>query len=643
MSKTSSLRKEYYLREAGRVAQDLLNMAGDGQELYWESLTERDDALYLYRAADIYSGNAGIALFWCELYQLTGDEKYRSTLIKILTALYEQPMPAGISLYTGRAGLIYCYARCGIVLKEDDWIGRAAAIAETIGHDFDKAPDDFSVAELTGGISGTLWAITYLYDLRPSAWALRLVARLAEKLIALASITKEGIFWDKEPHQVKGLCGMAHGVAGIAHVLNNVGHYFNNEGLLLLADMAFAYEDAHYNSTAAGWPDFRLGMYNDTYREFLFKAYEENDHAAFRTGGYMNAWCHGAPGAGLARCYYKSARGAVRYNRMLKQIADHITHQQASTAKTFTLCHGTGSQIEFLLSYMESTGKSTYREYISDVVAAYLDENTSPEQRYRSGFEGSGQYDASLMNGVAGIGYLFLRLHSTSVPSMLLPVIRSSVDNGQDEACLGKIINPESVMDRLLDRCFPATGRILHMRNKAGLAAHYTSENKRIKVSRRLPAGIKSMLEECSPEERFEIRTEHALQCAGFNIRSHIYEYVRQLANQLQVTNMKDCAPENIWLTRDTSVKIMYDKDTARHVALTVSWQGARMIVLEKLAFYICGFVATPTNLAGVTGYIQEITASPAGYHASLQQIVLDQVIHLVRQGILNCKIIQSR
>jgi lantibiotic modifying enzyme len=130
----------------------------------------------------------------------------------------------------------------------------------------------------------------------------------------------------------------------------------------------------------------------------------------------MTAWCHGAPGIGLARL------------RSLSHLDDAASRAEISTALATTLaegfgqnhslCHGDLGNLDFVMQAAEGLGDPRWRPQANRRAALILE-----------GIDREGWLcgvplrveSPGLMTGLAGIGFGLLRLaEPTRVPSVLV-------------------------------------------------------------------------------------------------------------------------------------------------------------------------------------------------------------------------------
>ena len=110
--------------------------------------------------------------------------------------------------------------------------------------------------------------------------------RHGEHLVSLASRGETGWSWDTlgTPGE-RHLLGLAHGASGIALALAELGAATGRSDFLAAAKEAVVYERAYFRPAEGNWPDLRSFVQVGPTGE----------------APSMLAWCHGAPGIGLAR------------------------------------------------------------------------------------------------------------------------------------------------------------------------------------------------------------------------------------------------------------------------------------------------------------------------------------------------------
>ena len=188
------------------------------------------------------------------------------------------------------------------------------------------------------------------------------------------------------------LLGMAHGAGGIAAALAQLAAVSSDPGFPRAARRALAYEQALFVPEAGNWPDLR-----------------GDDGSEARPARFGWAWCHGAPGVGMARLAtpLHAVSGQVQAD-----VATALARTEAGGFGGFhNLCHGDLGNTELLLLAGDQGG-------------ALRRAHTVLEHHRQAGAWSCGTPDGvetpSLLTGIAGIGFQLLRLADPArVPSLL--------------------------------------------------------------------------------------------------------------------------------------------------------------------------------------------------------------------------------
>jgi lantibiotic modifying enzyme len=214
---------------------------------------------------------------------------------------------------------------------------------------------------------------------------------------------EHGIGWLAKGVGTQPLTGFSHGAAGMAWALLELAALTGEGHFRTAALEAIAYERSLFSHEAGNWPDLRqLGTLdrvgNDGQERF------------------MTAWCHGAPGIGLARLralqYLDDAEMRMEINAALK------TTLAQGFGGNHSLCHGDLGNLELLLQASQTFDEPQWHVQVHRIAAIIL------ESIQRHGWLCGvplGVESPGLMTGLAGIGYGLLRLaEPRRVPSVLV-------------------------------------------------------------------------------------------------------------------------------------------------------------------------------------------------------------------------------
>lgn len=429
--------KERLLNEAKRIGDQLLQEAkSDDNGIYWETMTMDLDRNISFKTSEsIYSGSAGVAFFFLELFKQAQDQRYMDAAVQGMKWVvnYCETNPSSYySFFTGRMGISYVLVRMYEFTGESRYMEQALATARACT-EFLASPQ--GVDDLINGTSGALLGLLHLHAAAGEEWILEAIDAYIKYLVESALHGPKGLYWDRTENAISGLCGFSHGAAGLGFVFLELGHYFQNETFYKLAEQAFLYERHFFKETLSNWPDLRKGIFTDEDKENHKKAFLEKDLDFFTTGGDMNAWCHGAAGIGLSRLrafqllnkkiYEDEARVAIKKTT--------ITNVETDIPEpTFTLCHGGGGNAELFIYAYQIFNENQYLE-LAEKVARKATEFYEKNKYFYSGFHyGGDKQDRSLFMGNAGIGYFYLRLlNPIQVPSIQAPTVDEPFKPGE--------------------------------------------------------------------------------------------------------------------------------------------------------------------------------------------------------------------
>jgi type 2 lantibiotic biosynthesis protein LanM len=407
---------------ADRIGQRIQELALQNDTgAYWLGVGPLDESTWgLYPTGpDLYAGNSGIALFLGYLGAVTGEPSHTLVARRALNSLRKQArarlrtqgegtatalLPT-VGAFEGLASIIYVLTHLGVLWTEQHLLDEAAELAEKlpplISHD--KSLD------VIYGSAGCMLSLLGLHAVHPAPDVMDAAVQSGDRLLATAQRMPEGVAWTT----LKGeppLGGFSHGAAGIAFGLLQLAGRCGDERFRRCALDALEYDRSLFVPEFDNWADLRVFPGRKRTREHI----DEHDGGAARPS--MVAWCHGAPGIGLARL------GA------LEQLDDERTRADIDVALSTTvrygfamnhsLCHGALGNLELLLVASQVLGRPedhSALERATALVAASIQAN-GPVTGVPLGVETPG-----FMTGLAGMGYQLLRLaEPEAVPSALL-------------------------------------------------------------------------------------------------------------------------------------------------------------------------------------------------------------------------------
>jgi hypothetical protein len=367
----------------------------------------------------IYQGTAGIALFLGELYRHTQDEQIRETANgAIQHALSDgQALPHdSFGFHGGRVGIAHTAARLGRYFERPGYVEQAVDLLAPLDGNADHDEGVDVIAGAAGAIPALLQLAEWIDSDRPG----RLALALGESLIERAVHEPIGWSWGTlSSSSIRHLTGYAHGASGIGHAFLELYHATGASRYHYAAEQAFLYERQFLNDEVSNWPDFRyneFGRYQRQGWEVLRDAVRSGEMPPPEVS-YMSAWCHGAPGIGLARLRAYDLLGHDLHAEEA-ETALEATKASLDPDWNYSLCHGIGGNCETLLYAASVLEDPSLREQAEEwgergKVYARDDSKSWPCGTVNA------VSDPSLLLGEAGIGYFYLRLHSAETPSCL--------------------------------------------------------------------------------------------------------------------------------------------------------------------------------------------------------------------------------
>ncbi len=351
-----------------------------------------------YAALDghIYSGTSGVALFLAETYRKTRDPKDKKTALgamnQALARAAASPRGMPSAFYCGWTGIALAAARIAHLLADESLLESSRALVRRFTpQERPRGPHD-QISGSAGAIAPLLALAELLEDDGPRALALA----MGDRLVRQATRTAKGCAWSSDENgRSRHLIGWAHGASGVAAALLELHAQIPNPTYRDAAVEAFRFERQWFDPDHGDWRDVRWPSW---------------------TGGADGAmtptWCYGAPGIALSRIRGYEITGDER-------IGSEAQYALTATAKTvasalppigrdLSLCHGMGGLVDVLL---ESRRELALRG-AEGVVRQSLAELEA------SGPEGAPP-PIGLMLGMAGTGYLALRVEDPDVPSVL--------------------------------------------------------------------------------------------------------------------------------------------------------------------------------------------------------------------------------
>jgi type 2 lantibiotic biosynthesis protein LanM len=352
---------------------------------------------------DLYDGLPGTALFLAYLGAMTREESHTALARAALNTLRRQANRSRSSMsciggFTGWGGIIYTLAHLSALWKEPALYQEAEEIAASL-------PDLIAGDELSdviGGAAGCIWSLASLLHCNPSRRTLQLMLQCGERLIDRAVPMECGAGWIPKFGGTVPLAGLSHGAAGIASALFALTGISGDPRFRKAGCAALSYERTLFCRESGNWRDLR-------------DIPNAGKAGPDTKGRFFVAWCHGAPGIGLARLQCLDYVDQPEIRREI-DVALQTTLAQGF-GHNHSLCHGDLGNVDLLLQASQVLGDRRSVAEVNRLGGIILD--SIDQHGWLCGLP-FGVESPGLMTGLSGIGYELLRLADPlCVPSIL--------------------------------------------------------------------------------------------------------------------------------------------------------------------------------------------------------------------------------
>lgn len=323
--------------------------------------------------ADVYSGDAGIAILLTGLYRATGKARWKTAAVASLERAFKLRAKTDGGLYTGSAGVGQAYLDAYLAMGDPALLKRARACAEGVKY---RATDIISGAAGIGIFLLNLYGVTkdkaHLFEIEKAATYLALLAERKDGKARWPVVPRSRVY-----------VGFSHGAAGIGYFLLHAARVSGKKEYRVLAEEAARYVVSRAEDEGGdGWHWWRT---DPPQKDEMVRI----------------QWCHGAPGTGLF--FADLVRHADTHRAALARCIATTRRRGRTVRRSGCQCHGVAGNAElFLFAYPVLKDKQLLEEARRFGSAMLVADD--------KGFRVAGQYDASYMTGWAGIGHFFLRL-----------------------------------------------------------------------------------------------------------------------------------------------------------------------------------------------------------------------------------------
>ena len=374
---------------------------GRGKKLAAESLD-----------ATLYSGTIGVSLFLAHLSQRTGESWFAdhaaAAARQSLRRVAEESLNPH-SLHSGRFGVASGLIEVGAVLNSDEFSAQGRDLLAAVAQD----DSELVGLDVIAGSAGVLLGLVDLENRHHLAPPLAYARKLVDHLCAAARESDRGISWKNLPdHDGPDLNGFAHGVSGNIAALHLANRWFDDTSTKELVAAGLRYERSWFADAEGNWPDLR----------------QVNEAPPPEERKYMTAWCHGAPGIGLARLQLADAdtEAISEARKAFATTARQLQYDLEAHTGNYSLCHGIAGNADLLLSAATILQDRELSDLANTAGQLGGERFGGSQPAWPNGFKWPG-YTPSLMMGLAGVGYFFLRLDApATTPSILGPGLASA-------------------------------------------------------------------------------------------------------------------------------------------------------------------------------------------------------------------------
>ncbi len=407
--------REYYLEVADVIGRQLCRDAiWDGDRCSWLGWVYQAPKSHVFRSlsSDLYGGTAGIALLLLELYRFTEDRQQLrcidGALNQALSLLDKAKTNMSASFFEGKTGLAFVLAKAAQITGRHVLFEKSHDILRGLAS---EKLDPIAIDVVTGS-AGAIPALICLASVLQCDELLEIADLHGQHLLRKAVTCDDQSSWQTTPGQSDAhLNGFSHGASGMATALLELYQVSQNQDYLQVALRALNFERRQLNRECGNWPDNRMASSNPVKAQ----------------ASYSLAWCHGAPGIGLAR---------LRQSQILPSnsaIADDLEIAISTTAEAlslasvlatenFSLCHGLAGNADLLIQAGQSLNRPNLSKLAEQVGQYGIEQILRQGRPWPCGNNGAGE-SPSLMLGTAGIAHFYLRLYDpTEVSSILITI-----------------------------------------------------------------------------------------------------------------------------------------------------------------------------------------------------------------------------
>lgn len=362
-------------------------------EREWVSFLETSPVNMVSGGPDLYYGRGGIGLTAVALYRVTGRQRYRRLATDVFDRIVDEyatgkPSQPVLGLgMRGNGAVLYALSVASDLLDEDRYRDAARTVARTVDESKLAVTGDQDILE---GTAGELLGLLAYHDRFADPDILDRAVTCGERLLDAAVDVGEYRAWTNPKQDAYPVTGFAHGTSGIAYALARLAAKADDERYARAALDGIAFED------------------DPTVDQISWETLHGADDL-------VPEWCHGHAGDALVRM----SIGEYLDDESMR--ADAKSHLRAAESLELNnvngLCCGNMARIEaFLAGSRRFDERFGHPRWLAGLGLA-------SRERGQFGLAGHTQLwpNVSLFDGLSGVTYTLLRLHSPDeLPSVLL-------------------------------------------------------------------------------------------------------------------------------------------------------------------------------------------------------------------------------
>lgn len=373
-----------------------LIVVGEDEGIRWLAFKTHPTTLKKYVTVmnnDLYSGIAGLGLFFLGLYRVSGKTRYLQRTDQILKSLAETQgffgTDAAAGGYQGLGGYIYLLWHRKVLAPTDQYDQQL----ETLIRQLCELPSDALDIDFVAGSCGTLAVLSELHACVPAQQLGQAIDKRLEQITRTLNRDSDGRLKNRDGSPV--LTGLSHGLSGAILALCKAHNATQDSRIVPLIESYISTENLLKEQ--GFWLDLR----------------------ECSPSQHTSKWCHGDAGILLARQAVLQSLNGQLPQRLIDVMNDDIAcclHNIRASGLNdgYTLCHGDFGNLMCLDTFHQARGDQHAIDQVSRQRSAVL------KDYVHSAAVHSEQYpELGLMTGISGIGYALLKHIDHSLPDVL--------------------------------------------------------------------------------------------------------------------------------------------------------------------------------------------------------------------------------